>query len=161
MAINFDGTAEELLATEGVQASPPKRAPRQCLPTFSDLSMASDVLQRVFPVRYLHSPVTPKTADEPAGSMSPLLSVSASQLLDNPDERNSTVLRRNHQKARRALPPASAYSKDVFGPHVQTGIDKLQAAGQLGAGVKVGSLRASRFVLSFVAYLHSITDWNH
>ena len=69
--------------------------------------------------------------------MSPLASTSAAQLLNNPDTRNASILRRDSH--RRALPSASAYANDTFGPHVQTGIDKLHAAGQIGAGVKVRS----------------------
>lgn len=81
-------------------------------------------------------------------------STSAAQLLANPDTRNVSVFRRaleRHPRHRnRRAVPASAYAVNKFGPHVQTGIDKVHASGQIGAGIKV---RNCPLVQSLVAFI--------
>lgn len=135
---------------------------RRCCLTIAELSAAP--LQAVWPVQYLRKPVVPLAADEPASDStnsalqsSPLSKTSASALLSNPDTRNISVFRRDlNDLERRASIPPSSYTGDVFGPHVQTGIDKAHNSGQLGSGVKVS--QASR--RAFVGFADtSLLDW--
>lgn len=156
VAVDEGTTEEDLLAVEGIEA---RRVASCLLPPPADPPAP---LQAVWPVQFLRRPVTPLAADEATSEAStsarlssgdPALDTSAAELLQNPDTRNVSVFRRGGLNVdatvlkiragiestlkRRATIPDSAYTGDVFGPHVQTGIDKAHNAGQLGKGIKV------------------------
>ncbi|ORY84131.1 peptidase S8/S53 domain-containing protein [Leucosporidium creatinivorum] len=117
--------------------------------TTADDLLAIDGVQAVWPVQFLRKPVVPLAGDEPASDSTnsalqsnPSIKTTASSLLTNPDTRNISVFRRdlNDVLERRATIPPSSYTGDVFGPHVQTSVDKAHNSGLLGKGVKIGIL---------------------
>lgn len=106
----------------------------------------------MWPIRKIHISAPPKEADEPDDDEATTgEAVTARELLDNPDERDKPFAadqprkrsdqfeqhakRTSHLRSRAV--PASAYRNNVFGPHVQTSIDRVHERELIGAGVKV------------------------
>ncbi|GAA6041140.1 hypothetical protein JCM8097_004135 [Rhodosporidiobolus ruineniae] len=80
-------------------------------------------IKRAWPLRLIPPPAPVTRESLPAASGS----LTSSAL--------SSLLATSSSSRKRATTSSSA---DTFGPHVMTGVDKVHAAGQLGAGVKIG-----------------------